>query len=152
MVDADLGAEGFEPAEVEVDGSDADGAAAGERDVGLLAAGDEGPENADRRAHGRDDLVGRLDRALVDEGDVEALAVALDAAAERLEELDHRADVAEVGNIVKGEDVALVHEERGGHHGQGGVLGALDAGGALERTAALDDELVHGIPLVLYSL
>jgi hypothetical protein len=57
------------------------------------------------------------------------------------EEPAHGPDVGEVGDIRHG--VVALREERGGHGGQRGVLGARDLHLTPEGNAAFDDDLVH---------
>ena len=59
LVDIDLGAELLEAEEEEIDRARADGAAAGQRDAGLVAAGEQRPDDPEAGAHLGDELVGR---------------------------------------------------------------------------------------------
>ncbi len=54
----DLRAETFESLDVEIDGTSADGAAAGKRNAGASAARDQRAENQRGGAHGLDEFVG----------------------------------------------------------------------------------------------
>ncbi len=58
----DLCAETLETLDVEIDGAGADGAAAGQRDVGASATGDQRAEHESRGAHGLDQFVGSFGR------------------------------------------------------------------------------------------
>ncbi len=63
-LDVDVGAHGLQPGDVDVHRTRADGAAAGQRDVGAPEARHQRPQHQDRGAHGLHQLVGR--EALLD--------------------------------------------------------------------------------------
>jgi hypothetical protein len=75
-VELDRGAELLEGKEVQIDRPGADGAAAGERDAGVTAAGDQRAEDPEACPHARHQLIGCLG---VDDGfgdEMDGLAVA----------------------------------------------------------------------------
>ncbi len=137
----DFGAHLLEALEVEVDRAGADGAAAGEGDLGFAAAGEEGAEDQDGGAHLADDVVGRLgvgDRAAEAEG---AVAGGFGGDAVAGEQGGHGFDVGEFGDV--GQAEAFLGEEAGGEQREGGVFGAADGEHAVEWASAANSDPVH---------
>src|SRR6266511_2521068 len=143
VLEPDLGPEGGEPLQVLVDRPRADGAAARERDARPSPAGDERPEHEDGRAHRLHELVGRLrpDRGGDAERHLARRGAALDRTAHVTEQLPERPHVREIGDVA--DRVIALREQRGGDHGQRGVLRARDVHAPAERHASFDDDLVH---------
>ena len=142
VFDVYVGAEGAESFHVEVNGADADDAAAGVGDAGAPAFGEERAEDADGGAHGFDDVVRGGGGGLIKGFEFEGAGVGpLGAYAESVEEVDHGGDVAEAGDVVEGDFVA--GEEGGGHDGEGGVFGAAEGDFAVKRFAAFDAKAIH---------
>ncbi len=146
MVELDLGAQRSQALHVEVDGPEAYDAAAGERDLGVAALREERPQDADRGAHLRDELVlgARVLLALdlADEGRGVAL---LDLDAQVAEDRDLELDVLQGERHVLEDGLAFAREERRREQGQRRVLGAAYGDAARELLAPFDDELLaHG--------
>ena len=141
----DGGAHVFQALDVQVDGTAADGAAAGHGDARHAGAGDERAEHERTGAHGLDDLVlgdGVGEGAAADGGAVlGARRSRLDLRAHGGEQLALGLDVADLGNVF--EDDLVFGEDGGGHAGQRRVLCAGDADGADQRIAAANDEFIH---------
>jgi hypothetical protein len=128
--DLELGAHGLQAAEVHVELAAPDVVAAGHRDTRLPAARQQRSQDVDRRAHPRDELVGRfgmerpggVDRELV-------LARPLGAGADGAHHVEHRIEV-EYGMQVA-EHGHTGREQRRRHLLEPGVLGrAAHAHGA----------------------
>ncbi len=145
VVLGDLGAELLEPLDMQVDGASSNGAAAGERDPGVTAAGDQRAKNERGSAHCLDQLIRSFRRGEI--GAMERSAVLGASIAEfdfgphGGEQVARGLNVAHLRNIF--EDDRLVGEQGGSHAGEGGILGAADANGAEQRVATADDEFVH---------
>ncbi len=126
----------------------ADGAATGQRHIGLAEASQQRPEHDDRCAHrahqfvGRDESIGGggidLDPHAVVDGHAHAHAT---------EQLDHGRDVLQMRHVAHRH--RPLGQQRRGQNRQRGVLRAGDANLALERRAALNQQLVHGLTFVL---
>ena len=128
-----------EALQVLVDGPHADGAAAGQRDARDAGPREQRAQDEHGRAHGRDELVGRLvarDARHAHPGD--AVGVGRDLAAEPLEERAGGHDVGERRDIV--EHHGLGREERGAQRGQARVLGRAHRHLPAKRAAAFDDQ------------
>ena len=135
----------LEPLEVLIDRARADRAAARQRHARAAVARDQRPEHQHRRAHGLDQLVGRLvvvDRRRVDARDAPALV--FEAGAQAREQPPHRAHVAQPGDVAVAGGAA--RQQRRRQDGQRGVLGTRDAHLAVQAGAATDDDLLQGLP------
>ena len=142
LLDGDARPHRLERHDVEVDGADADGAAARERDARLAEAGEERAEDEDGGAHRPDEVVGGLggdDAGGVERDGPRRLARNRDAHAG--EELLHRPDVGDGGKTVEGD--GAFGEKGGGEVGQRGVLGAGDGELAGDAAGAGDEEGVQ---------
>ncbi len=142
-LDADLRAHGLEAAQVQVHRPRADGAAAGQRDLGVAEAGQQRPQHQDRGAHRLDQLIGRI--AVLHLGAIELdrhLLAHHRLHAHVAEQLQGGGDVLQVRQVADGH--RLVGQQGGAEDRQGGVLGAADPDLAVDRPAAGDDQLVHG--------
>ena len=131
--------------DVLVDGTRANGAAAGQGDARLTAAGGERAEHEDGRAHGFHHLIrgDRVGDGVGTEG--EAVAVAFDKTHAHLgEQRQQGFDVLQAGDVVERD--RLGGEQRGAENGQGGILGAGDGDFTLQALAAFDNQGVgHGV-------
>ncbi len=116
----DGGAEMFERGDVHVDGTRADGAAAGHGDAGATGAGDERAEDEAGRAHGFDDFVRGFGTFEGFGFDCDFAGVLRDFCAGVFEQALHGADVFDRRDAV--EDDGLVCEKAGGEYGQRCVL------------------------------
>ncbi|MCY1293436.1 hypothetical protein D9M70_426950 [compost metagenome] len=138
----DLRTHGLEAADVQVDRPRTDGAATGQRHLGLAEVRDHRTEHQDRGAHGLHQLIGGdqgLDGAGVDL-DAELLVDhRLDAHA--TEQLDHGGDVVQVRQVAHSD--RLVGQQGGGEDRQGRVLRAGNADFAVQANAAGNDQFVH---------
>ena len=143
LAQVERGAHRLQRAQVEVHGTRADGAAARQRDHRLALAREERAEHEDRGAHAADDLVVGLARGDGVRGQRQHAAVAQRARlrAERAQQRRHGGDVAEARRV--GKRQRLLGEQRRGHQGEAGVLGARDLDAAREGAAAMDHDLVH---------
>ena len=142
LLDGDARAHRLERHDVEVDGADADGAPARERDARLAEAGEERAEDEDGGAHRPDEVVGRLggdDAGGVERDGPRRLARNGDSHAG--EELLHRPDVGDGGEAVEGD--GALGEEGGGDGRERGVLGAGDGELAGDAAGAGDEEGVQ---------
>ena len=150
LVEGDLGAQCREPAEVQVDGAVADGAAAGHRHPCNTATGEHGTEHADAGPHGADDVVAGVGVGLVGGLEAEQAPGGVDAGVGEVARIapqlgEQAAEVGDVGEVRDvGELDGLVGEQGRGHQGERGVLGALDGETTGKSGRALDDETVHG--------
>ena len=141
MLQTDIRAESLQPFQMLVDGSGADGAAAGKRHPRPAVPGQKRPENQHRGAHGLDQIIGRLD--IVDRCGVDSdnIAVPLDPGAERLQHLDGGVDVAQKRHIAD-----LVHpwsKDCGTEDRQRCILGAADRHLAGKLFPALDNQFIQ---------
>ena len=143
----DGGAHFFETLDVQIDGTAADGAAAGHGDACHSGTGDERAEDEGTGAHGFDDLVfcfGVGERAEVDAGAVVGGSCAqLDFCAHGDEELALGLDVADLGNVFERD--FFFSEDGGGHAGESGVLGARYAYRSDQRISAANDKFIHEV-------
>ena len=149
MVLGDGGAHGFEPFDVEVDRTAADGAASGHGYAGDAGARDERAKHQRAGTHGLDDLVlgdGVGEDAALDAGAMLGAAVAeFDLGAHGGEQAAFGFDIADLGDVF--EDDLILGEDGGGHAGERRVLCAGDFDGAKQRVSAANDKLVHSASL-----
>ncbi len=155
-LDLDLGAELLEAHQMQVDGTRADGAAAGQRHLGLAAAGEQRTEHPEAGPHAADHFIGRHRIDDVARREVERLAdvlgrsgtFAVDGEVDAVIAQDpgEQIDVGEIGDVLQRQPVR--GQQAGDHQGQGGVLGAGDRNGTVEPLAAGDLDAIHaGVPL-----
>ena len=135
----------FQPFNVHVDRTAADGAAAGQRYAGASAAGNQRSENQRGGAHGLDQFIGSFgtgDIFAVNRGAVLGASVAeFDLGAHGGEQVARGLNVAHLRNVF--ENDRFVGEQCGSHAGKRGVLCATDAHGAEQRLSAADYKFVH---------
>ncbi len=152
----DLCAELLESLDVHVDGTAADGAAAGERDAGAAAAGDQRSEDERGGTHRLDQFVGGFgggEILAVERGAVLGASVAeFDIGAHGSEKVAGGLNVADLRNVFQND--GFVGEQGGCHARQCGIFCAADVDGAEQRLAAADDEFIHefGVPGEKYIL
>ena len=150
LVDVDLGAQLPEAVKEEIDRPGANGAAAGERNAGLMSAGEQRPDDPEARAHHRDKLVGR--GGVDDLGGVQCHLLAVEAVAGAaamdgdidaviLEDLFELLDVGEARHVAERERFG--GEERRDHQRQGGVFGAGNGDFAPKLVATNDADAIH---------
>jgi len=138
-------AELFESFDVKVDGTAADGAAAGSETRARPQRATSGPRT---RVEARMVLTSRRKlRAgeifAVDGGAVMGASVTeFDLGSHGGEKIAGGLDVSYLRNVF--EDDGFVGEQGGGHAGKRGIFCAADVDGAEQRLAAADDEFVHG--------
>ena len=141
----DVRAELFQAFDVQIDGTRADGAAAGQGDAGMSHARDQRSQHQGGGAHGLHQFVGGFGVDQIAAGDGGAMlgaAVAeFDFGAHGGQQVALGLDVADLGNVFQ--DDGLFGEQGGGHGGQRGVFCAADANRAEQRIAAANYELVH---------
>ena len=137
----DLGAQALETFDVQVDGARTDGAAAGKRNAGAAATGDQRPEHEGRGAHGLDQFVGGFrssERPGADGGAMMGASVAeFDFGSHGGEQFARSFDVAHLRNVL--EDDLLIGKQSRSHAGKSGVFRAADANGAEKWIATADD-------------
>ena len=138
--DGGFRSEGFQSADVEIDRAVSDDAAAGQGDDAAALAGEQRAHDADRGAHAADDVVGRGVRN-VGGGDADGAGEAFDIAAEAGEDLHHVIGVGHVRDAA--DDAIFLGQQGGGEDRQRGVFRAGNGDGAVDRGAAVNDELVH---------
>ena len=142
-------AERLQALQVLIDRPHADGAAARKRDVGLSTAGQERAERQHARAHLAHEVIRRLVEGHALRVDLHAalrprrvpLPPDQAGAAQAPEQRERRADVHEVWHVV--DDVLTGRQQRRDKQGERGVFGAADVYGAMQRHAAVGDQLVH---------
>ena len=155
-LDLDLGAELLETHQMQVDGTRADGAAAGQRNLGLAAAGEQRAEHPEAGPHAADHFIGRHRIDDVARREVERLAdvlggpgtLAVDREVDAViaQDAGKQIDVGEIGDVLQRQPVR--GQQAGNHQGQGGVLGAGDRNCTVEPLAAGDLDAIHaGVPL-----
>ena len=135
-LDRDDAAEGLEAFQVEVDGAGADDAAARDGHLRLAEAANERAQQADRRAHLADEVVGRAVGDLFSADRPDAGLRVSDDRALVAEDLGHVADIAEVGHVAQRH--RLAREERSGEQGQRGVLRTGGTDRAFQHVATSD--------------
>ncbi len=152
-LELDLGPERLERLQMQIDGTRADGAAAGQRNLGPAAPRDQRREHPEARPHARHHLVRR--RGVDDLGrrEPERLAVARALAgplagdghvdAVIAQNAGKQIDVGEPRNIVQRQ--RLAGEKAGNHQRQCSVLGATDGYGAGQTLAADNADTVHDV-------
>ncbi len=133
---------------MQIDGTGANGAAAGNGDARESYARDQRPQHERRGAHGFDQLVAGLrigaEIGGADGGAVLGASVAeFDLGAHGGQQSALGFNVAHLGNVF--ENDGFRGEQRGRHGGQRGVFGAADSYGAQQRIAAANYKLVHEI-------
>src|SRR5439155_17813576 len=142
---SDLGAELLQSLNVKIDRPGSDGAAAGERDAGAAAAGNQWPQDERRCAHLFHQFIrgfGAGQSASADGGAMLSATVSqFDFSAHGSQEFARSFDIAHLWNIFQND--WLVGQQGGGHSGQGSVLGAADADCSQQRIAPSDYKLVH---------
>ncbi len=141
IFDADLRAERFKSLQVDVHRARANGASAGEADLCLARACEQGAEDEEGGAHAADQVVGRNGVVVVRHGQRHGLAGEVDAHAHFREQLVHGEHVVQAGNIVQHD--WLIGEQGGRHQRQRGVLRAPHVNITLERLAATYQYLVQ---------
>ncbi len=136
----------FEPLEVLIDGTRADGAPAGERDLCVTEPRHERSEDEHARAHLLHELVRRLRTDARARLDVDHRSGDLHVASEEPQERRRRVDVAQGGHVP--EATRAVGQERRAEDGERRVLGAADLHGAAEGAPGADADCVHpsGLP------
>ena len=140
--DRDPGSERFKTFQMEVDGSRADDAAAGQGNRGLLEPREQRAHDADRAAHLADQIV--VARSLNLAGmDAKRVALLFYLGAEPGEDLAHELHVAQVGHAA--DDARLAGQQRRRHDRQHGVLGAADGHVAVERHSTFNKQTIHGL-------
>ncbi len=141
---------------MQVDGTRADGAAAGQRNLGLAAAGEQRAEHPEAGPHAADHFIGRHRIDDVARREVERLAdvlggpgtLAVDREVDAViaQDAGEQIDVGEIGDVLQRQPVR--GQQAGNHQGQGGVLGAGDRNCTVEPLAAGDLDAIHaGVPL-----
>ena len=142
VLDVDIGAQRGQALDMLVDRALPDRAAAWQAHARLAKARDQRPEHQDRRAHGLDELVRRLECAELIGGDGDAVVrVAHGAHAHVAQQLERGGDVVEPGHV--GQAQGIRSEQSRAEDRQRGVLRAGDADLAAQRRAAHDTQLVH---------
>ncbi len=154
--DLDLGAELLQAHQMQIDGTRADGAAAGQRHLGLAAAGEQRTEHPEAGPHAADHFIGRHGVDDVARREVERLAdvlggagtLAVDGEVDAVvaQDAGEQIDVGEIGDVLQRQPVR--GQQAGDHQRQGGVLGAGDRNRTVEPLAADDLDAIHaGVPL-----
>ena len=141
--DLDLRAERFQREQMGVHAAAADDVAAGLRDVCRSAAREQRSGQENRGADSLRELCVRSRRHLalrVETNDI--FFATFDANAELLDDLEHHADVLNVGKVVQRN--RLIGQQTGSEDRQRGILVAASADGALEASSPFDDEALHG--------
>ena len=149
--DLDLGAELLQAHQMQIDRARADGAAAGQRNLRLSAAGKQRAEHPEAGAHAADHLVGRhgiddvarreMERLADVLGGAGALAVDGEVDAVVAQDAGEQVDVGEIGNVLQRQPVR--GQQAGNHQRQGGVLGAGDRNRTVEPLPADDLDAIH---------
>jgi hypothetical protein len=141
VVDADLGTQRLQALDVQVDRARADGAAAGQRDLGIAELRQQRAQHQHRGAHSLDQLVGR--DVAVDAARVDGHRIALvdDAGAQASEQLGGGEHVVQARHV--GDPHRRIGQQGGAEDRQYGVLGAGNADVALEPGATGDHDLLH---------
>jgi hypothetical protein len=121
-----------------VDRPHTDRAAARQGDARGAVAGDQRTQHQHRGAHGRDQLVRRQIAGHVLDGDGDLAAATSDRGAVGLEQLQHRADVTQVGDVRERQRAR--GQQRGGQRGQRCIFGGAGRHFTPEWYAALDEQ------------
>ncbi|MCY1537361.1 hypothetical protein D9M68_728520 [compost metagenome] len=129
-----------------VDRPRADAAATRQRDPGLAEARHQRPQHQDRRAHGLDQLVRRLERVDVGAVERDRGAILFGAHAHQAQQLERGAHVLQVGHVIQRDGIG--REQACAQDRQRGILGARNADFAPQRTVALDLEFVHVVSVL----
>ena len=140
-VELDLGAERLHSAEMEVNRPRAEGATTRHGDDCAATARQQRTEHANRRAHGLDDVVVRVNLVLVHHPHLHHPGLAINLNTELAQQPSHVRNVAETRDIAQ-RDLA-VGTQRRRHERQSRVLGALDLNLAGEPASTLNTEGVH---------
>ena len=127
-----------------------DGAAAGQRYLGLAHAGDQRPQDLEARPHLADHVVGGEDAGDVPGLKAHGVALAelagqghLDIDPESGQQLGHGPDVRQPRHVGQGQGFG--RQQRRRHQLQGGILGAADGDFPFQRVAAADPDAVHDL-------
>ena len=143
----DLRAHGRQGHQVQVDRAGADGAAAGQRDLGLARAGQQRPQDVERGPHLTNQIIGGEGRGQlgrVEQGLLTVGAVALrHLDPELAQQLPQELGVGQARHV--GQQQGLIRQDRSRHQLDGRILGAADLDLAVQAVAAVDDDAVHGI-------
>ena len=135
--------------QVQIHRAGADGAAAGERDLGFAVAGQQGGQHLKRGAHFAHHVVGGEGRS--DGGGVEGISVTRtdalprrvgDANAEAFEQVGHGAHIGQARDI--GQDQGISRQQRRRHQLEGRILGAADGDFPRKPPSAAYSYPVHG--------
>jgi len=131
--------------DIEIDRTGADGTAARQRDLRLVAAREERSQHPEARTDLRDHLIGCGGRFNVGDTDRHDIRVATGVeghvAAEGTDELCQRSHIGKARHV--DETKGLVGQKRGRHQRQGGVLCTAHRNPALEAVAAANVNSVH---------
>jgi len=140
-------AEGFEAADVHVDGAGAEVVAAGQRHARVPIAGEQGAEHDDRRPHLFDELVRRLGCDVGSHADGQHVVLgASHVGAHRRQEVAHDLHVDDVRHVAQ-HRAALSHQA-GRHQLEDGVLRPFDGHRPLEGPGAPHDNAIHALSMV----
>ena len=123
-LDSNRRPERFETAQVQVDRTVPDDAAAGQRNRGLFFPAQQRAQDANRCAHFSDDVVGRLGEDLFRFHGHRA-AGPLYFATELTKDSEHIMDIAKIRD--PRDDTRLLRQQRGGQNRKSGILGPADA-------------------------
>jgi hypothetical protein len=141
----DLGAQLLQSPDVQVHRPCADGAAAGQRDLGVAVLGDQRPQHQDRGAHLAHQVIGRggVVDVLARQSDRPLLAAELGRYFDAVlrQQIGHGGDVGQVRHAVQTH--LAIGQQRRCHQRQRGVLGAADADFALQALAAANANAIH---------
>jgi hypothetical protein len=146
VVEAEGGPHPLQPADVEVDPSAPDVAAAGKGHPGPAGPSQDGPQHQDGRAHPADQVVRGLHAQEAGGVDGHRAALALHPDPQAGEHLHHGPAVGDVGHVA--EDRPALGQEGRGHELQGGVLGARDPDLAGQTAPPGNQEPVHDRKIV----
>ena len=145
LVQIDVRAQRFERLQVQIHGTSADGAAAGQADLGMAGPCNERPQHVERGPHLADEIIareGRDDFRRVQEGFRAVRPVGFgDFGSQSPQQPRQEPRVGEPWHI--GQPERLVRQQAGGHQLDGGILGAADRDRSVERCAADNGDAVH---------
>ena len=126
--------------QVQIDGPGANDAAARQRDVSMMQAAQERPEDADRATHFTDQIV-IAEAFEFRRLDVECVSVELHLRAERCQDLPHKLHVTQLRHSTN--EARLRGQQGRRHDRQHGVLSAADPHFAMQRNSAFNQKTIH---------
>ncbi len=145
FVHVDMSAKRFQRLQVQIDRARTDGAAAGQRYLGVAGTGDQRPQHVERRTHLAHQIIGCEGRGNFRRMQQGFLAIGAlrfsNLGAETRQQTPQQAGIGQTRHV--GQAYRFGGQQGGGHQLDGRILRARNGDVSEERAAALDSDTIH---------